>query len=121
MTKEELKQEFKKLTDEMRYIVDQLGQPAEDPLFTRDYDITNPNQDVLAQSTDEVEPLDEPGKPGYAKFVPDDKLHAAWLRVSIQLIQRIANPHLSKDGVKDVVNGIRLLLDLHLEKLGVKQ
>ena len=120
MTKEQAIQEFKELTEKLINIIDQLGQQPK-PEFSPHYDITNFKYDVLARvhRQDSVQPTD---RAGCARFVPepDDKLDAAWFIVAMHLIQRIANPHLSKDGIKEILNGIRMLFDLHIEKFGVK-
>jgi hypothetical protein len=104
MSQQQMKDRMEFLANEMQKVAAGFGP-------------TPPNQ----FSTDPELMIDLPngngGGGGYPKFVANNEsLQKRWLAISTQLVTKIANPHISKDDINAVFNGIGMLGELYVEK-----
>ena len=111
MTKQKMIDEMKRLALEMQKL-------------TAKFDL-NPEKDF---SKDPTVMIDDPSPrgggypkfPGKAAAIADPAaaadLQRRWLGISTQLVKMIANPHISRDDINAVFNGIGMLGGLYVEK-----
>ncbi|MGH7599641.1 MAG: hypothetical protein ACREOI_25070 [bacterium] len=102
MTRQEISDEMKRLAGEMQRL-------------TKKFDL-KPEKEFKRDPTIMIDlPSGERGG-GYPKFSGDEDLQRRWSAIATQLVKMIANPHISRDDINAVFNGIGMLGGLYVEK-----
>jgi hypothetical protein len=104
MTQQQMKDRMKFLANEMQIVAAGFGP-------------TPPNEFTTEPELMIDLPNGGGGGGGYPKFIGNDaNLQKRWLAIATQLVKLIANPHISKDDINAVFNGIGMLGELYVEK-----